>query len=407
VRVHRPEAEAMAAEIRIAFGIVAEAELNKLLFLVRREGREVVDFLVLRRVDARDGRISIVIAAVEFAIAELLPRLATVIEMLLHPRFTLVAEVCLHRHEVDPFICLVDSIRDVIFVKLQENLREVLSIFRHGIAIVIDCDFNFRIREARTKIIRWNDCAIRDSTERVDAAAIVRIEVFNHVRQQLVQEWFATTDMEQHDAVDTGKECVDVPLDLFPRTDIEFLCIGIEVQAGRAAKIAGCTGKERNTREVNEPILVDMIDGKKFLDDEEINVLLPTCLLKLSDDAATLHLRDGQDDASIRCFFYLRKADARQSKDILPLLLFVIINESNEFNLALHDVRELAAIITSAKEIKSLLLADVLIDMIEFMSRMFPFHIVPLIPDAGFPHIPECVWDGPYLSRNKYAPRAA
>ena len=37
MRVHRAEAEAVAAEVRVAFPVVAEAELDELLLLVRRE----------------------------------------------------------------------------------------------------------------------------------------------------------------------------------------------------------------------------------------------------------------------------------------------------------------------------------------------------------------------------------
>ena len=242
VRIHRPKAEAVAAKVRISFPVIAKSEFNELLLLVRREGREVIDFLILQRVDARNSCISIVIATVELAVAELLPRLAASIEMLPHPCFVLVAEVCLHRHEIDPLICFVDSIGNVIFVKLRKKLREVLLIFWHGIAIVIDRNFDFRLCEARAKVIRRHDRAIRDRAKGIDAVTILRVEVFDDIRQQLVQKWFATADMEQHDPIDAVEKQVNVTLDLLPRTNIEFLCIGIEVQAGSATQVAGRTG---------------------------------------------------------------------------------------------------------------------------------------------------------------------
>ena len=150
-----------------------------------------------------------------------------------------------------------------------------------------------------------------------------------------------------------------------------------------------------------------MIDGKKFLNDEEINVFPPTSLLELSDDAATLHLRDGQDDADIFRFFHIRKRNAWKAADRLPLLARIVVQKGNKVELASHNLCELTTIIARSKKIKFLLFADVLIDMIEFMPGMVPFHVIPLLPDAGFPHIPGYAQDSCHSFLDRFALRAA
>ena len=175
------------------------------------------------------------------------------------------------------------------------------------------------------------------------------------------------------------------------------------------AVLNACDNKKTqkyNDFDEDEELVEDEFDEDNE-DDEEIDIFLPACLLKLSDDGAALHLRDGQDHAALRRFLCFGKIDARKAKDLLSLLLFVIVDERDEFDLVLHDARKLAAVIASAKEIKSPLLADILIDMIEFMPGMFPFHVVPFLPDAGFLRIPEYALDGHHSFPDRFALHAA
>ena len=327
--------------------------------------------------------------------------------MRLHPCVVFIAEVRLRRHEVDPFIRFVDGVGDAVFVELRKELREAGAVLRHGVAVVIDRDLDLRLCEARTELVRGHDRAVRDGAERVDAVAVARVEVLDDVRQQAVQERLAAADMEKQDAVDGAEKRIDIALDLLPRADVELFRIGIEVQARGAAQVAGGARQERDAQEIDLVIFVDAVDGKELFDDEEIDVFLPSCLLELDDDVAALHLRDSQDDGGIFRLFHFGEADAGQPGDLSAMLRLVIVDESDEVELVLHRVREQTAVVAGTEQVVVPLLADMLVDMIELMPGMFPFHVAFLMTDAGCFRIRPRDRDGLRSFRHRDGIRAA